>query len=465
MQALLALLPCAVVIGAVLALGWSGLAAAAAALMATLVLVAGGMWLLPSPQMLSETVADAALVTLIVAATTVPGVVFIEATRRLGSPEAVAKLVGALRLPGPQAAVLVAAGIGVLVESLTGNGVSLLLTVPQLVTMLPRSAAIGVALVGMSVMPWGALAIAGTVGAALASIDTTVFGLAIWRLSGFVAALLPLIATWLAGGRMLKDYLIAGLCGAMMWAATRAATVFIGMELAGVAGGLAVLATLGLRAERSPAVFDALRAAALRPYAILIAAVTVQVLLVPVLVQSGFAPRLATGRVSWAVLTSPGVALLMATLLAAWRTLGGNLVRAVLKRSWRAVASVALFLLTARLLVASGAIDALTTAVEGFGALGTLVAVTGLGATGGFVTGSGVTGNALFLPAAAQVGEALGARVLYSALASAASGHAAMTSLPVAALLLAALPERRAEDDRTALRSGLSLAALTCACW
>ncbi len=459
-QALLALLPCGVVIAAVLGLGWSGLAAAAASLAVTTALVLAGVFNAPTAIMFAEAGQDAALVTGLVAATIIPGVLFIEATRRLKAPEAVARLVAALRLPEPQAAVLIALGLGLLVESLTGMGVSLLLTMPLLAGRFERVRAIALALAGMSLMPWGGLAIAGTVGATLASMEPQSFGLAIWRASGPVAALLPLVATWIGNGQTGSDWRTALLCGAVLWAATGLATAGLGMALAGVAGGLAVLALIAARAERTVDWQTALRAPALRPYPLLIGAVTAQTLAVAMLAQQGVRMVISTGRVSFAVLASPGVALMAATALSGWRTFDGALVNAVVRRSWRAVASVALFMLTARLLVASGAIEALTAVLQGLGRTGAMLGAIGLGAVGGFVTGSGVTGNALFLPSAAAAGTSFGARDVFAALASAAAGHTAMASLPVASLLLAALPQRTASDDRTVLRWGLMLASL-----
>ena len=128
MQALLALLPCAVVIAAVLGFGWSGLAAAGASLAATLALAMISAFNQPATWMFGHAALDALLLTGLVAATLVPGVFFIEATRRLKSPEAIARVVSALKLPVPQAAILISLGLGLLVESLTGMGVSLLLT-------------------------------------------------------------------------------------------------------------------------------------------------------------------------------------------------------------------------------------------------------------------------------------------------------------------------------------------------
>jgi lactate permease len=460
LQALLALLPCAVVLIGVLGLGWSGLAAAGASLVTTLALVGTGAFRVPTVELFGQAGIDAGLMTLLVSATLVPGILFVEATARLGAPQAIARVVTALRLPVPQAGILIALGLGVMVEGLTGMGVSLLLTTPLLAALLPRSQAIALALVGMSLMPWGALAIAGTVGATLADIDVHQFGKAIWRVSGPVAALLPLIATWIASGRRAADLAIAMVAGGVLWAVTGLMSWTFGMALAGVGGGLAVLMLMAWRADRTADLPVAIRASALLSYALLIGTVSVQALAVAVVARQGWQIALSTGRVSFALLGSPGVALVLATLLSAWRVCDGQLMRAVVRRSWRAVASVALFMLTARLLVASGAIDALTAVIQKQGTYGAMAAAIGLGAVGGFVTGSGVTGNALFLPSAAAAGVTFGNKDLFSALASSASGHAAMASLPVAALLLAVLPERTRADDRTVLRWGLMLVAV-----
>ena len=97
--------------------------------------------------------------------------------------------------------------------------------------------------------------------------------------------------------------------------------------------------------------------------------------------------------------------------------------------------------------------------LKGLGKDGALIAVGLLGAVGGFVTGSGVTGNALFMPSAAAVGEALGALPVFAALQNGVSGHVGMASLPVAAIMLAAIPRGGAGDDALVMRTALALAA------
>ncbi|MDA1310676.1 MAG: L-lactate permease, partial [Proteobacteria bacterium] len=94
------------------------------------------------------------------------------------------------------------------------------------------------------------------------------------------------------------------------------------------------------------------------------------------------------------------------------------------------------------------------------GAYTATVVVTVLGGVGAFATGSGVTSNALFMSSAAATGASLDVPVLFAALQHSGSAHVAMASLPVIAILTAALPNRRKGDERAALRAGLGLAAV-----
>ena len=114
---------------------------------------------------------------------------------RLGSLEAIRDTIKALDLSTPRAVILIVMGIGVAVESLTGYGVSMLITIPLLLTLVSRSRAFVLALLGMSLMTWGALSIAALLGAELAGIPPEELSRALVTTSGPVAALLPLVQT------------------------------------------------------------------------------------------------------------------------------------------------------------------------------------------------------------------------------------------------------------------------------
>lgn len=460
MTATLALLPPLAALFAVLCLRASGLIAAGLALAAASAIWLAGVFEPPTAQHGSRALADAAVMTALVAAMVVPGILFVEASGRRRSPEALAGLVQAMQLPVARSALLIAVGIGVAVECLTGMGVSLLVTVPLLLGLVDRRCAIGLALVGMSLMPWGALAISAHVGAKLAGLPLGDLTPWITRVSAPIAASLPLLALLFLPAIGGRDILFALLAGVVLVAGIAGAALVAGIEIAGVAGGLSVIALIALTAGNRRNLGMALRVPGLAPYAALIAAVIAQKLVVGPLAAAGISPQLATPRIAFDILTSPGVALLAATLATSAAAIDKGLVTRTLQRSWRPLGSIALFMLAARLTVETGGIVALVAVLQGLGPSAASVAVVLLGAVGGFATGSGVTGNALFMPSAAAAGEAMGHAGLFAALQNGASGHTAMAALPVAAILLSALPDRTNADDRNALRIGLMLAAV-----
>ncbi|MDX2157876.1 MAG: hypothetical protein SFW09_15360 [Hyphomicrobiaceae bacterium] len=466
MLAALALLPSAVVIVVVLGLRGSGLMAAAAALATTSLLWAMQIFGPFSLDQLGRAAADAGVLTSLVAAMVVPGILFVEATRGRKSPEAIGALVGAIGLPKAQSAILIAVGIGVMVESLTGMGVSLLVTMPLLLGLLDKRAAIGIGLIGMSLMPWGALAISAHVGAGLSGIPVEHLQKYIVAVSGPVAFFLPLLCLLLVPERRVLDVAVAGLAGVVLVAGIGFGTAWIGIEVAGVAGGLAVIGLLAALARSRAGLGKALAAPGLVPYWTLLAAVIVVKLAFKPLAEAGFSPAIETQRVRFLLLTSPGVALLAATLLSEGRRVDADLLMRVAARGWRPVVTVSVFMLAARLLVECGGITTLLTQIWGAGEITTAVIVAGLGALGGFVTGSGVTSNALFMDFAVsalppvKMPPWLSTHVkALAALQNGAGGHTAMASLPVAAILLATLPHRERGDDRSVMLTGLALAA------
>jgi len=179
MRAAFALLPSVVVLVTILGMRASGVVAAVASAAATIAVWGIGIYEPATIDQLGRSVADAGVLTLLVAAMVVPGIAFVEATRERQAPAAIAALVDAIEVRKPLAAILIAVGIGVTVESLTGMGVSLLVTMPLLSSLLDRRRAVGLALIGMSLMPFGALAISAHVGAKLSGLPLEEFSRAV----------------------------------------------------------------------------------------------------------------------------------------------------------------------------------------------------------------------------------------------------------------------------------------------
>ncbi|MCA8926626.1 MAG: L-lactate permease [Alphaproteobacteria bacterium] len=466
MLALLSLLPCAVVVVAVLLLRTSGLVAALLALAAALALWVAGVFAPWSALALPHAVEDGLLLTTLVGSVIVPGLLFVEICRRAGSLDAVGRVIEAMELDAPRAAIVIVTGVGIMLESLTGFGVSLLVSVPLLLARFERGPTIALGLIGMSLMPWGALSVSALLGAKLAGLPVEVLAERALTTSGPIAAVLPLACLLFTPRPDARAVGFAMAAGLALVAGLAATSYAIGVEVAGVGGGLAVLALAGLIAPDRRRVARAVAAPSLALLGILIAGVVAQKLLVPVLAAAGFAPVAGTGRVGYAVLTSPGIALVAAACigLVVWhrriRRPDAPLVRLVATRTWRALLTIAIFLSMARLLVETGGIGALSALLAQAGEHTAVALVAALGGVGAYVTGSAIPSAALFMPSAAATGQSFGLVSLFAALQHSAAGHIAMASLPIAAILVAALPNRSAADEREALRRGLQLAAV-----
>lgn len=463
MTALLALLPCGVVVAAILVFRLSGLVAAGLSLFCALGLWAAGVFADADVTQLEHALLDALVLELLVGIVVFLGLLFVVVSGRGGGLDALGSLVAGLGLSAPRTVIVIALGIGVAVESLTGYGVSMLVTAPLLLRVVDRTRTIRLALIGMSLMSWGALSVATLLGAEIAGLATPVLAAAILKTSGPVAAVLPFVCLLGMAGVGRSDIAHALLAAVALVIGIAVTSYWIGVEVAGVGGGLAVILSAIAGSGSGGTVARAVFSKAMLPYGLLIAGVVLQKAVIPFCQANGINPEISTPRVAFRIVESPGVALLIVSVLSILivdRSGGLSALRQAIGRSWRPLMGILLFLLTARILVETGGIAALAETLSHLGAyLGALV-VTLMAGGGAFATGSGVTSNALFMSSAVTVGDSLNAAVLFAALQHSGSAHMAMASLPVIAILVAALPETRPGDERTAMRQALGLAGI-----
>nr|BFE95391.1 hypothetical protein GCM10020185_59270 [Pseudomonas brassicacearum subsp. brassicacearum] len=104
----------------------------------------------------------------------VPGLVFvIFFIERMGVNLALSRWVQSLGLGRGDQVVFIVLGLAPLLEAMTGFGVSLIATVPLLLSLFERRIALRIALTGMAIMPWGTLGLASVIGASLVHLDAT----------------------------------------------------------------------------------------------------------------------------------------------------------------------------------------------------------------------------------------------------------------------------------------------------
>lgn len=101
----------------------------------------------------------------------VPGLAFVIFIERLGVNLALSQWVRSLGLRRGDQVAFIVLGLAPLLEAMTGFGVSLIATVPLLLSLFERRVALRIALAGMAIMPWGTLGLATVIGASLAHLD------------------------------------------------------------------------------------------------------------------------------------------------------------------------------------------------------------------------------------------------------------------------------------------------------
>jgi len=406
---------------------------------------------------------DTALLFAIAASVILPGLAFVIAIERLGVNQALGSAVQSLRLPRAQQVLLLVLGLGPMLESLTGFGVSLVATVPLLLALLPRPVGLRLALVGMAVMPWGTLGVATVVGASLAGLDTRALSAASAVASAPVFLLgAALSLRWAGASGPAAWRSLAGL-GALFLAVLYGLGRATGPELAGVGAGLAVVLAVLVPAGRSAGIAWP-RAA--WPYAALVACVLALKALA-LLTQWDGHGALRGQAVVFKPLASPGIALLAALAWVAWRehralAAGGHppLLPALRARAQRPLWTILAFLALSQILVKGGFLQGLVQSLAGLPPPAAAPLVALLGALSGYLTGSTLGGNALFMPAVALLPEGL--RLALAALHNSAAGHAAMGSIPIAMVALG-LARATRDEEGTLVRFGFALACLNAA--
>jgi lactate permease len=390
-------------------------------------------------------VSTTAVLTLSVALVILPGQYLNGVLRARGVLAGLAELVGRLPLARERKALLLLFSVAPALESLTGFGVSLFLTVPILLRLYPAETACRLALIGMSSASWGAMALALLLGARLAGVDPTALGAASSLMSAAAFLFFALTATWIMDGRrgLVRHGGFAVALGLMLPAFLYGAHQLVPVEMVGILAGVGVALVGSLFAGRIPDTTRPDGARATRsqgslfaPYLLLFTLVTGARMILPLWSALAHALVLETRTVRLSPLTSPGVMMaLTALLLQAHRRVAVPLTP-VLVRAARPVTAILAFLLLTQTMRATGLITVLAAAVTSLGpAARALVPLAGM--VSGFITGSVAGGNALMMPLQAALGDAAGDPLRFAAMQNSAAGHAVFTAVPVLVLTLA----------------------------
>lgn len=405
----------------------------------------------------SAVIRDTWVLFLSTAGVIIPGLAFVIIVERGGAPQAIGDWVRELGWAPPAQVIFILLGLAPLLESMTGFGVSLIATVPLLMGLFGRKAGMKMALCGMVVMPWGTLGLATMTGALLAHMPAGTLGSHSAFISAPVFFSLATIALWKSGIRTVMSWLALVIVTTIFIVILFTVNRWIGPEVSGVCAGLAVtIVGLGLSVGHRKTLIRLPPAA--WPYLALLGII---VLSRSVFFLTGWDSVwvISGEHVSWKPLASPGLALLLVTVLTSFKQGGaaGFPWHALFERAKFSVATILLFLLLSQIMVNAGFLAEAQRALQsmsGFSLAPTIALLAGLA---GYVTGSNVGGDTLIMPSVAALTTDHGPWL--AAMVNSAAGHGALGSLSVMSLVTGlAAAERR--EEHSLIRFAFSLVAL-----
>jgi lactate permease len=397
----------------------------------------------------------------------VPGLAFVIYIERLGINLAVSQWVNSLGLRRGDQVVFIVLGLAPLLEAMTGFGVSLIATVPLLLSLFERRAALRIALAGMAIMPWGTLGLASVIGASLAHLDASALAATSALTSAPVFLALGALSLFLAGVREWREWRTLGACWLLFVGVLYSASRWLGPEVAGVAAGLVTAAAVlsvglwRLRLSERGAVHWPRQA---WPYLVLIVCIVALKLLWTFTAWQDLWV-VQGAQVSWKPLASPGLALLLLLAGLAFYTRDRtapevSVPAALAARAKRPLLTILFFLAMSQMMVKAGFLAGLMQLLAGLSPSAATSLVALLGALSGYMTGSNVGGNAIFMPAIAMLPES--SRLLLAAVQNSSAGHAALGSLSIVMLILG-LAKTQAREESELVRFGFALVCLNTA--
>lgn len=336
---------------------------------------------------------------------------------------------------------LLAVGFSPLVESSSGFGIAVIVLAPILISLgFDRFRAVLIALVSLSAVPWGSLAMGTIIGASLGNIPADKLGTGSALLSLPTFFYFALLIVYLAGGwsgvkrRFWETLLVSGVCGLSVWGANR----YVSVELAGVFGSMAAIGAelLCIRFTAERAGYEKRAAEAelsaaketlpggergsgivktFSPYLILITLLLLSRLIAPVeaFLQSRLVLSLPAYGFSLPLLYSPGFFLGVTCLLTCFLfSLGKGKVikslRSTFVQATPVIGSTLFYVVLSEMMAAASMTDTLAHAAAALFGGAFLFVSPLIGGLGGFLTGSNTGSNAMFIKLQTQTAIQLG---------------------------------------------------------
>lgn len=383
---------------------------------------------------------DTAILFLTVAFIMATGLLLVILLDKTPTNQAFNDWINALNLPEYKKLLLILLGIAPLLESMTGFGVSLIASLPILLSFLPRQTALKIALSTLAIMPLGMVGLASIIGSSLAGIPTADLTSISALISSPVLILLTCLALYWAGSLNLKSLCSAIGYGVLFCSVLYATCVWIGVEVAGIFAGLSVIlcCVIGKKVHFPTQIWV---------YGLLFIAILF-LKIIGFWVDLSAIIKIEGANAQFEPMKSPGLAILLVALFIWWVNRSkyrfNQLSMEWIKRAYRPLMTIFCFLLMSQIMVQGGFLDSFRQLITDLSSHFYTPLFALLGAIGGYLTGSTLGGNILMMPSLPSPDAILGAVI------NSGAGHSALGSLPMIALIASLAKSTKEEEQQLA---------------
>lgn len=381
---------------------------------------------------------DSTILTLSAAIVIIPGLYFNAIIKSHGTVSAIQKWVEHLPYSREHKTLLLLFGLLPAVESLTGFGVSLFLSIPILFHLYSRPVAYRLAMLGMNIMPWGTLALATVVGATLSGISVHSLGWYTALTSSLVFPAISLVALYVVGNLdAVKNNISAafGLSSGLSIALLLLTHLEL-TEISGVLAGILVCIIGAFLLPRDKKSMDLYSLRFFFPYGGVLLLIALTRLIPDIYSFLENALVLNGSTVSLKLLASPGISLMLVSIYLYLKQPVSLPHSVLLSRILTSCLSLFAFIALAQIMQQGGMIKNFSDALSTWNSNLLLLLSPIIGMVSGFITGSNLSGNAIAMTMQSSIGYTFDAATSFSAAQNSGAGHAVFTSIPIIVLIL-----------------------------
>jgi lactate permease len=390
-----------------------------------------------------------AILTISAALVIVPGLYLNAVLQGQGKIESLSEMIKIFQINKAHKALLLLIAFLPAIESLTGFGVSLFLSIPLFFSLFPDHKAYRLSIIGMNIMPWGTLALATLVGSSLSEEPINKLSATTALVSLFVFPTFGLIGAYIIDGiEGIKQNIILAITMGLGLSLMLYVFSSLGLtELAGVLSGLTIGIVTIIILNRyqkgtKPPGFKKINLSELfkllAPYLMLLVLILTSRLIQPVSELLSSIAILETSRIKLAIFKSPGI--VVGIVAGTWYSLEKVKIShlAIFEKSKKACLSLFLFAFLAQLMQESGMLNTFSSVVGSIsqGKAMYMFITPALGMLSGNITGSNVGGNALMMTLQHNIGKSLESGLLFAAVQNSAAGYAVFTSSAIIVLTM-----------------------------